>query len=71
MTVTKQYAEIEERLGQPLADLVSTRRAERLSWRRIALEITTRTGVDIAGETVRVWHQGRDPIVAVTSSPAA
>lgn len=58
----KKYADIESKLGGSLADLVATRRGEGVSWRRIALEITARTGIDIAGETVRVWSEGREPI---------
>ena len=55
---TPQYTEIEQKLGSPLAALVGQRRAEGLSWRKLALEITERTGVDVTGETLRVWHQG-------------
>lgn len=55
---TPQYTEIEQKLGSSLAELVGERRADRVSWRKIAIEITEKTGVDITGETLRVWHQG-------------
>lgn len=55
---TPQYTEIEQKLGSPLAQLVGERRASGISWRKIAVEITARTGVDVTGETLRVWHQG-------------
>jgi hypothetical protein len=57
-----QYTEIEQKLGSSLADLVGQRRAEGLSWRKIAVEITDRTGVDVAGETLRIWHVGIAPM---------
>jgi hypothetical protein len=55
---TPQYTEIEQKLGSPLAQLVGERRASGISWRKIAVEITARTGVDVTGETLRVWHLG-------------
>lgn len=55
---TPQYTEIEQKLGSSLAQLVGERRAAGISWRKIAVEITARTGVDVTGETLRVWHQG-------------
>lgn len=57
-TPTEMYAEIEQALGTPLVELVNQRRAARVSWRLIAIEITERTGVDVAGETLRIWHLG-------------
>lgn len=59
---TPQYIEIEQKLGSPLADLVGKRRAEGISWRKIAIEIGDRTGVDVAGETLRIWHVGITPV---------
>lgn len=43
------------KLGRPLADLVSERRQAGDSWRRISLSIFTETGLDVSGETLRVW----------------
>lgn len=53
---------IEARLGEPLGPFVKQRRAERQSWRRIALEITRRTDLDLTGEALRVWFvvRGQD-----------
>lgn len=58
MALPPKYVEIEQKLGEPLAKMIATRRAGNVSWRRIAIEITARTGIDIAGETVRVWTDG-------------
>lgn len=53
-----RHIEIERKLGSSLAALVEERRTSGISWRKIAIEVTARTGVDVAGETLRVWHQG-------------
>jgi hypothetical protein len=58
MAFPTKYTEIEQKLGEPLAQMISARRAGGVSWRRIAIEITARTGIDIAGETIRVWTDG-------------
>lgn len=60
----KLYADLEAKLGEPLAALIEQRRGQATSWRRIAVELTARTGIDITGETLRVWHQGRAPVAA-------
>jgi hypothetical protein len=60
----KLYLDLEGKLGEPLGPLLSRRRATGLSWRRIAMELTARTGIDVTGETLRIWHQGRAPISA-------
>lgn len=49
---------IEQRLKQPLAEYLHARRAVGLAWRRIAIEITQETGIDITGEALRFWHSG-------------
>ena len=51
---TPLYLLAEERLGEPLANFVLQRRPD-LAWRRIAMEIYERTGVDITYETLRTW----------------
>jgi hypothetical protein len=61
MAAPEKYTEIEQKLGHPLSDLIEPRRREGVAWRRIALEVTARTGIDITGETLRVWHQGLAP----------
>ena len=61
--LTERAIEVEELLGISLAEFVGNRRAARKSWRLIALDITSRTGIDITGETVRVWCQGREPLI--------
>lgn len=38
-----------------LAELVDQRRAEGVSWRRIARELEERTGVVVTHETIRSW----------------
>jgi len=47
---------IENLLGEPLAGLVASRRAEGASWQRIADEVRERTGVFVTDNTIRVWH---------------
>lgn len=69
--MSTQYIEIERKLGSSLADLVSERRQAGISWRKIAIEITMRTGIDITGETLRVWTQGRAPVVATEPAGSA
>jgi hypothetical protein len=59
-----KYRQIEQALGEPLLPLLDERRNRGVAWRRIAVEITVRTGIDIAGETLRVWHQGIAPVNA-------
>lgn len=61
--IPEKYREIEELLGEPLAAFVKGRRDQGLSWRRIAIEVTNRTDVDVTGESLRIWHQGRAPVV--------
>lgn len=61
----KLYADVEAELGEPLAQFVARHRASGVSWRRIANAIIDRTGIDITGETLRVWSQGRAPVAAV------
>lgn len=58
MAFPAKYTDIERKLGEPLAPMIAARRAGNVSWRRIAIEITARTGVDVAGETLRVWTDG-------------
>lgn len=58
----EKYRDIEEKLGEPLADFVAARRAESVSWRRIANAILLKTGTDISDESLRMWFQGRQPV---------
>lgn len=41
--------------GEPLAQFVAARRESGRSWRLIAIEISTRTGIDISNEALRGW----------------
>jgi hypothetical protein len=68
MAAPEKYTEIEQKLGQSLRGLISQRRDEGVAWRRIALEVSARTGVDITGETLRVWHQGISPVESPASA---
>lgn len=60
---TDLYEQVEAKLGEPLHRYVVTRRSTTppTSWRRISLEITARTGIDITGEALRVWFTLRAP----------
>jgi hypothetical protein len=42
-------------LGEPVLPWITARRAEGLSWRKIAQQLYLDTGIDVTGETVRVW----------------
>lgn len=53
-----RYTEIEAKLGKPLAQFVSDRRAEGASWRGLAAEILEITDIKVSYEALRVWHQG-------------
>lgn len=46
---------VEEQLGINLAAYVGAKRAGRTSWRRIASDLRTATGVTVSGEAVRLW----------------
>lgn len=70
MAMPPKHSEIEQALGEPLADLISARRAAGVSWRLIAVEITRRTGIDVAGETIRIWTAGVPPVLAPAAESA-
>lgn len=52
-----RLALIETKLGESLSDLVVARRADGLSWARIALELHNRTGLYVTGEGIRLWAE--------------
>lgn len=56
---TPLYELIEERLDEPLADLVQRHRRESIrppaSWRAIADEIGRKTGVGVTHTALRLW----------------
>lgn len=60
----KLYAEIEGKLGEPLAAFVAGRRRAEASWRGIAAEIFERTEIKVSHEALRVWHQGIAPVAS-------
>lgn len=46
-----------DRLGLgPVGDWITARRAEQMSWGRMAREIWTLTQMDVSYETLRRWH---------------
>lgn len=57
----------EARLGSSLDAYVAERRAT-TSWRAMAADLTARTGVQLTGETLRVWFADR---IEVTVKPSA
>lgn len=63
---TDLYDTVEAKLGEPLDGYVTARRRTEppTSWRRIGVEITARTGIDITGEALRVWFVVRGERVA-------
>lgn len=56
---------VELRYGAGLAEFVTARRANEMSWRAIAHLITEQTGVQLGGETLRQWFT---PVVAEDSA---
>jgi hypothetical protein len=52
---------IEDRLGEPLAEMVAGCRAEGMAWARIAAELTRRTDIYITGEALRLWATPAEP----------
>lgn len=57
-----KYTEIEQKLGEPLAQFIARYRASATSWRRIAGELERRTGIAVSHESLRVWTEGRAPV---------
>ena len=56
-TRTATYQLIETKLDCPLAVYVSDRRDAGFSWRDIAHNIHTATGVSVTGEAIRRWFR--------------
>lgn len=59
---SRLYRLVEERLDGTLADLVAARRPT-TSWRDIASDIATTTGIEVSYETLRLWFVGDRPEV--------
>ncbi|HET8640564.1 MAG TPA: hypothetical protein VFM37_01435 [Pseudonocardiaceae bacterium] len=55
---TPRQVLIEERLGYPLKKFVAERYPAK-SWRAMAAELTQTTGVQITGESLRLWFADR------------
>lgn len=56
MAPTARYELIQLRLGRDLAQYVTARRAkEKASWRRIASDLSTITGMPVSYESLRTW----------------
>lgn len=55
--ITTLRAAVDLLLGEdePLERFVRSRRGEGMAWRRIAVELYDRTGVDITHESLRSW----------------
>lgn len=65
---TTLYLLIEERLRVPLSHFVATRRPA-MAWRRIAMEIWQRTGVDVTYEALRQWFPDADANTVPPGTP--
>lgn len=63
-----KYAEIEHELGQPLDSYISAGRADGMSWRRLATEVSERTGIEVSHEALRIWTLGRPPVGSGTAA---
>lgn len=56
-----KYLLVEERLGCDLADFLSRRRAEKVTFERIARELWTETDVDVTSQTIANWCADLSP----------
>lgn len=52
-----KYELLQVRLGRDLDAYIRTARSQGRSWRTIADDLSTVTGVDVTFETLRVWFQ--------------
>jgi hypothetical protein len=59
MRQTTTYQLLQVRLTADLAEWVAARRADGRSWRAIAHEASTVTGVNVSHETLRAWFAER------------
>jgi hypothetical protein len=59
-----KYAEIEDKLGQPLGEFITAGRTAGLSWRRLATEVSEQTGIEVSHEALRIWTLGRPAVGA-------
>jgi len=57
-TPSRLYRQIEQRLDGTLADFVAARRPHQ-SWKRIAVELTQATKVEVSWESLRSWFADR------------
>lgn len=60
---TGLYREIEDKLGSSLEEFVQSRRPA-TSWRLIAREVESATGIALTDETLRVWFTYRRQVPA-------
>lgn len=58
---TAKFLLVEERLGRDLAELLTQRRDDKVTFERIARELWTETGVDITSQTVANWCADLSP----------
>ena len=52
---TRLYRSIDRLLDGQLEQFLRTHRAQGLAWDAISLELVNRTGVEVTGQTLRVW----------------
>lgn len=64
------YRLIESRLDGSLADLIAARRPT-ATWREIASEIQSTTGVTVSAEALRLWFADRLTIEVKVTDPSA
>lgn len=63
---SRLYRLIEERLDGTLAELIAARRPQ-TSWRDIAAEVETLTGIEVSWETLRMWFLDRITVEVTVS----
>lgn len=59
-----KYAEIEDKLGRSLGDFIAAGRAQGLSWRKLATDVSEQTGIEVSHEALRIWTLGRPAVGA-------
>jgi predicted GIY-YIG superfamily endonuclease len=60
---TRLQRQIERHLSGTLADYVARRRAEQVTWRNLAIELTEATGVEVSYEALRSWFDSGETAV--------
>ena len=59
---TARFQLVQLRLGRDLTQYVTLRRADQESWRTIAADLTSISGVSVSHETLRTWFDDEEAV---------